>query len=181
MGNWSDSPDIQRPAVAVAGQPSNLCPDSHTIADRSNTDSRHWNLGTKTSPVSVQLFCSGPWTGFYNYHPGGERHRMQLQLTFTNGLMSGDGVDDVGRFLIRGRYDTATLECHWTKSYIGAHDVFYRGFREGKGIWGRWEIKSRLHGGFHIWSRRAGEGEEQSEEEELAEPVDAIATDMPAV
>jgi len=27
---------------------------------------------------------------------------MELQLTFANGNMSGDGVDDIGRFLIQG-------------------------------------------------------------------------------
>ena len=101
--------------------------------------------------MSEPLFPSGPWTGFYNYRPG-DRHRMDLQLTFANGNMSGDGVDDVGRFLIKGRYDAASRECHWTKTYVGAHDVFYRGFREGKGIWGAWEIGAGLwgHGGCRL-------------------------------
>jgi hypothetical protein len=101
---------------------------------------------------------------------------MELSLTFANGNMSGDGVDDVGRFLIKGRYDAATCECYWTKSYVGAHDVFYRGFREGKGIWGTWEITIQYHGGFHIWPRQAGEGEERVETTAVEEPVDAIAT-----
>jgi len=114
--------------------------------------------------------------GFYNYGPG-DRHRMDLQLTFANGSMNGDGLDDVGRFLIKGRYDTATRECHWTKSYVGAHDVFYRGFREGKGIWGTWEISNLSHGGFHIWPRHAGEGEKCSESLEQTETVDAIASE----
>jgi len=99
---------------------------------------------------------------------------MELHLTFASGQLSGDGRDDVGAFLIKGRYDEATRECHWTKSYIGAHDVFYRGFREGKGIWGRWEISRLGHGGFHIWPRLAGEGESESETAESSEPVDAI-------
>ncbi len=125
--------------------------------------------------MSDELFPSGPWTGFYNYYPG-DRHRMDLALTFANGLMSGDGVDDVGRFLIKGKYDTARHECYWTKTYVGAHDVFYRGFREGKGIWGTWEITIRDHGGFHIWPRAAGEGQTEAETETAAEPVDAVAT-----
>jgi hypothetical protein len=53
--------------------------------------------------------------------------------------------------------------------------VFYRGFREGKGIWGTWEIKIWLHGGFHIWPRQAGEGEARAETTAAEEPVDAIA------
>jgi len=125
--------------------------------------------------MSEGLFPSGPWTGFYNYRPG-DRHRMDLQLTFANGNMSGDGADDIGRFLIKGRYDAASHECYWIKSYLGAHDVFYRGFREGKGIWGTWEITIRDHGGFHIWPRQAGEGEERADTAASAEPVEAVAT-----
>ncbi len=101
---------------------------------------------------------------------------MDLQLTFANGNMTGDGNDDIGRFLIKGRYDDASRECYWTKTYVGAHDVFYRGFREGKGIWGTWEITIQSHGGFHIWPRHAGEGETATEEAALGELVDAIAT-----
>ena len=125
--------------------------------------------------MNEPLFPSGPWTGFYNYRPG-ERHRMDLHLTFTNGNLHGDGLDDIGRFLIKGRYDAATCECYWTKTYVGGHDVFYRGFREGKGIWGTWEIAIRDHGGFHIWPCQAGEGEAAAEEAASAAPVDAIAT-----
>ena len=54
--------------------------------------------------------------------------------------------------------------------------MFYRGFREGKGIWGTWEITIRDHGGFHIWPRQAGEGEARAESASVEEPVDAIAT-----
>ena len=126
--------------------------------------------------MSEALFPSGPWVGFYNYYPG-DRHRMDLLLTFANGNMSGDGVDDIGRFLIKGRYDAASRECYWTKSYLGAHDVFYRGFREGKGIWGTWEIAAWAHGGFHIWPRQAGEGEASAETAATEEPVDAIVTE----
>lgn len=123
------------------------------------------------------MFPSGPWTGFYNYGPG-LRHRMDLQLSFENGTMSGDGTDDVGNFLIRGRYDAANLEVYWTKSYIGAHDVSYRGFREGKGIWGTWEIGLLAHGGFHIWPRAASVEEHQTESQEEAVPADAIGKEV---
>jgi hypothetical protein len=126
--------------------------------------------------MSNDLFSSGPWIGFYNYHPG-DRHRMDLQLTFIHGSMTGDGVDDVGRFLVRGRYDPGNKECYWTKSYVGAHDVFYRGFREGKGIWGTWEITNFAHGGFHIWPRQAGEGGQEPASAEAEEPADAIASE----
>jgi hypothetical protein len=105
---------------------------------------------------------------------------MDLELTFENGLMSGTGSDDVGRFRIKGRYDAGAGECYWTKSYLGAHDVFYRGFREGKGIWGTWEITIRDHGGFHIWPRRAGAGEEETAAAEPVELADAVGSTMPS-
>jgi hypothetical protein len=102
---------------------------------------------------------------------------MELHLSFANGLVSGEGRDDIGVFLIKGRYEAATGECYWTKSYVGAHDVYYRGFREGKGIWGTWEITIRDHGGFRIWPRTAGEGEAEVAEE--SEPVEAVGTEVP--
>ncbi len=125
-------------------------------------------------PVSESLFPSGPWVGFYNYQPG-DRHRMDLNLTFAGGQMMGDGNDDIGRFHINGRYDAPTRECHWTKTYVGAHDVFYRGFREGKGIWGTWEIAQYSHGGFHIWPRAAGEGSADSESAAREQPLEVVA------
>jgi hypothetical protein len=127
----------------------------------------------RVAVVIESLFPSGPWTGFYNYYPG-DRHWMDLQLIFARGSMAGDGTDDLGRFIIRGRYDADTRECHWTKSYLGRHDVFYRGFREGKGIWGTWEISILASGGFHIWPRQAGEGEPRAERAEAPEPVEAV-------
>jgi hypothetical protein len=90
--------------------------------------------------------------------------------------MTGAGNDDVGRFTLRGRYDAANRECHWTKTYVGAHDVFYRGFREGKGIWGTWEITTLDHGGFHIWPRQAGEGEGFAAAELQPEQAEAVAS-----
>ena len=98
---------------------------------------------------------------------------MDLDLTFAAGKMSGDGNDDVGRFTIRGQYNAQTLECSWLKTYVGAHNVAYRGFREGRGIWGTWEIEPRFRGGFHIWPKRAGEGE--TEAEAVEQPVPAVA------
>lgn len=101
---------------------------------------------------------------------------MDLTLTFANGQLDGDGRDDIGIFFVKGRYDAGSGECHWTKTYVGAHDVFYRGFREGKGIWGTWEIGLWSHGGFHIWPRGEGSGEAEVEKEEVEAPVNAIAS-----
>ena len=98
---------------------------------------------------------------------------MDLVLTFSNGSISGDGRDDVGRFVITGRYDSGSGECYWTKHYIGQHSVFYRGFREGKGIWGLWELGVDS-GGFHIWP--LGEEEGEREYEEAEKPVSEKTT-----
>ena len=53
------------------------------------------------------------------------------------------------------------------------HDVFYRGFREGKGIWGTWEILWDARGGFHIWPRSFAAANEEavSAEEEMPAPA----------
>jgi hypothetical protein len=99
-------------------------------------------------------FPSGPWTGFFLDRRVPGRHKMELGLTFQSGVMKGEGRDFVGKFLITGRYDISNGQCYWTKKYLAKHDVFYRGFNEGKGIWGVWEltfIGITCKGGFHIW------------------------------
>ena len=124
--------------------------------------------------MSDELFPSGPWTGFYQYGPR-DKHVMDLSLAFTNGRMTGDGGDDVGRFTIKGRYDSSSRECFWMKTYPGSHMVFYWGYREGKGIWGRWEIAMDCHGGFHIWPRTQSESAEQSKADKEQELFEVIA------
>ena len=98
---------------------------------------------------------------------------MDLHLEFANGNMSGEGNDDVGRFAIKGKYDEPAGECTFHKTYIGRHTVFFRGFREGKGIWGVWEIGTFAHGGFHIWPVNAAEGEQKSAKAEQDKPIEA--------
>src|SRR5438552_2486365 len=107
-------------------------------------------------------FPSGPWTGFFLQPVIPGRHLMELQLTFGQGALAGEGRDWVGEFVIRGRYDLADGKCYWTKRYVGKHDVFYQGFNEGKGIWGVWEITHAklgilARGGFHIWPEGMGD------------------------
>jgi hypothetical protein len=121
-------------------------------------------------------FPSGPWTGFFlmEHWPG--RHQMELHLSFRQGVMTGEGRDRIGPFLIRGRYNLDDGKCHWTKRYIGQHDVAYQGYNEGKGIWGLWEIPPSWKGGFHIWP----EGMSDPTSPHLAEAIDEPA-DAPAV
>lgn len=124
--------------------------------------------------MSDESFPSGPWLGFYTYSNSPGRHRMDLALTFAKAMITGDGTDDLGAFIISGRYDAITKECHWTKTYVAAHDVFYQGFREGKFIWGTWELDVD-RGGFKIWPAAYGTGDDEAETEKKEEvgPVDA--------
>ena len=101
---------------------------------------------------------------------------MDLVLCFGDGMISGDGNDDIGQFVVTGRYDEANCECYWTKTYIGAHDVYYRGFREGKGIWGVWELPNES-GGFHVWPLGQEEGERDHESAEEPAPLEAVAAE----
>jgi hypothetical protein len=116
-------------------------------------------------------FPSGPWRGFFlmTHLPG--RHQMELHLSFRQGVMTGEGRDWVGSFLIRGKYNLDDGKCQWTKRYIGKHDVAYQGYNEGKGIWGLWEIPPSSRGGFHIWPTAMGDPTSPH----LAEALDAPA------
>ena len=63
-------------------------------------------------------FPSGPWIGFYSYASAKQdRHRMDWGLTFANGVISGDGTNDIGKFVLRGRYETKSKQVYWTKTY----------------------------------------------------------------
>jgi hypothetical protein len=109
--------------------------------------------GLETDP----RFPSGPWTGFFLQQAVPGRHLMELGLTFRNGVLTAEGRDWVGTFIFRGRYNLADGTCYWTKRYLGRHDVFYRGYNEGKGIWGVWSIPPYHRGGFYIWPEGMGD------------------------
>src|SRR4029077_13673773 len=59
------------------------------------------------TPMSDDLYPSGPWIGFYLYKFLGSprRYRMDLHLTFSQGRMAGEGNDNIGPFIINGKYD----------------------------------------------------------------------------
>lgn len=99
-------------------------------------------------------FPSGKWVGFWTDKRLPGKHQMELVLSFANGNMNGSGRDWVGAFNIDGAYQLDDGQCIFLKQYIGMHGVGYRGFNEGKGIWGTWELSAagqKLIGGFHIW------------------------------
>jgi hypothetical protein len=70
------------------------------------------------------------------------------------------------------------MECSWLKTYLGRHSVEYYGHREGKGIWGTWNIR-RARGGFQIWpigSEPAFEDISEEEDSELPALLEITTT-----
>lgn len=127
-------------------------------------------LATEADP----RFPSGPWLGFFTQPPFPNKFWMELRLNFSDGTLTGQGRDWVGEFLIRGQYDLNDGSCHWVKSYLGKHDVFYKGYNEGKGIWGAWEIAAEtetLTGGFYIWPEGMSDPTQQHLTEEADIPL----------
>ena len=129
---------------------------------------------TDTARQAETLFPSGPWRGYFVYKASPGRWKMDLDLRFANGVMQGAGSDAVGTFTIRGSYSVESLEATWVKSYA-SHDVSYRGFREGRGIWGTWTIRPDWTGGFMIWPKGMGEAAQERAYEEAQEPEPAMA------
>jgi hypothetical protein len=96
---------------------------------------------------------------------------MELHLSFHRGVVTGEGRDMIGPFLIRGQYSLVDGKCWWTKRYVGKHDVAYQGYNEGKGIWGLWEIPPNSRGGFHIWPVAMGDPTSPNLAETIAAPA----------
>lgn len=127
---------------------------------------------TSNDRADTNGFPSGAWVGFYTYQFGGARHRMDLSLEFHRALITGDGMDDVGKFLIRGQFEAVSRDCWWFKSYPQSHQVSYRGRFNGRSINGRWELMTAC-GNFCIWPKAAGDltGEFFVEESDLSVDV----------
>lgn len=53
------------------------------------------------------------------------------------------------------------------EAIVGRHAVDYKGYREGKGIWGNWTLANGK-GGFHIWPLSEGPALETDEKDEPA-------------
>src|SRR5580692_8945039 len=100
--------------------------------------------------MSDYQFPSGPWVGVYTCFNHTRKHMTELVLEFKNGAITGDGADGIGMFIISGNYSAQSGECSWVKQYVGRHAVDYKGYRDGKGIWGNWTL-ANSKGGFHIW------------------------------
>lgn len=120
-------------------------------------------------------FPSGPWQGYFlqpALFPG--KSWMDLDLTFSKGMLRGTGRDRVGEFLFRGRYDVKSGKCWWTKRYLGMHDIQYDGYNEGRGVWGVWTDPRNpaSRGGFHIWPLAMGDPTQKRLAAEADVPTD---------
>jgi len=118
--------------------------------------------------MSAHQFPSGQWVGFYTYAGRTRKYLMDLVLEFKNGVMTGEGADGIGCFVISGNFSELNGECGWIKQYVGRHAVDYKGFREGRGIWGNWSVGGG-RGGFHIWPLSEGGPVNVEQESEPAE------------
>lgn len=146
-------------------------------------ESRSWGIAVENQAnlEADPRFPSGPWTGYFLQKELPGKHLMELSLNFQQGTMTGEGRDRVGDFLIRGQYTLEDGKCWWTKRYVGKHDVFYQGYNEGKGIWGKWEIPLlqfgiHFQGGFHIWPVGMGDpsGDHLYEEADVPAPAEEM-------
>jgi hypothetical protein len=124
-------------------------------------------------------FPSGPWTGFFLQPLVPGKHWMELNLTFRDGIMEGEGRDRVGNFRIKGKYQVDDGKCWWSKTYIKAHTLAYQGYNEGRGIWGTWEENQRNKGGFHIWPEAMGDPTQLKLAEAIEQPIDEPALEVP--
>lgn len=104
-------------------------------------------------------FPSGPWRGFYSYFADATRCGMDMTFSFADGRLFAEGRDDLGTFVFRGQYDTATGWVEWWKVYTFCsccgplgHAIFYQGTATTSGIVGGWEqIEGGYGGPFRLW------------------------------
>lgn len=132
-------------------------------------------MSTVQMPETDPRFPSGKWVGFFLDRRLPGRHQMEINLTFAAGRLTGTGRDRVGTFTFDGSYDVTDGKCAWVKQYVHAHTIMYRGFNEGRGIWGTWEyasIGTSCTGGFHIWPEGMADPTQPTIAEEADIPVE---------
>lgn len=95
------------------------------------------------------MYPSGRWDGFWVQQYYGRQAMTPFTLHFTEGRVTGQGKDMVGRFTFSGIYDEATGTVRIVKQYVGKHQVLYVGQPDGEGsIQGTWSIGPDQKGPF---------------------------------
>jgi hypothetical protein len=90
------------------------------------------------------MYTSGAWDGFWEQAGWGRQPMQAFELNFgeKNDVL-GQGVDVIGKFIVRGEYDKTTGIISFRKLYLGKHTVHYEGKPDGEGsILGTWLIES---------------------------------------
>lgn len=129
---------------------------------------------------------SGEWEGFYCYSNETVQHKMSIELSFANSVVSGSGIDDINSFKWSGNYNLEQFKISMVKKYA-THIINYKGDIDENGIWGLWDnpedisffndyppaflnkIKAMTHGGFHIWPKTAKSESKEEIREEVKE------------
>ena len=134
---------------------------------------------------SQSLIPTGQWNGFYIESHQEQRGWMHQYLEFNDGELKGEGTDYVVPWTLQGKYDLSELKCVWIKSYVGKHDVTYRGTISKTGITGIWDIRESLTGSFHIWPQHMTEFDSLYMQEDLEKtplrqqpPIDLDSLDL---
>lgn len=113
------------------------------------------------------MHVSGCWRGFWDQAGLGRQPMRELTLHFADGEIEGRGVDVVGRFTFRGKYNDAGAVTLF-KQYRH-HAVRYAGNYDGEGtIFGEWTIGAFWRGKFALSPER------------FTAPLDMAITDIAA-
>ncbi|MEM6552579.1 MAG: hypothetical protein AAF750_10695 [Planctomycetota bacterium] len=115
------------------------------------------DLPTETDP----RFPSGAWRGYWIQDDF--TGWMEVDLTFRQGKIIGEGTDPVSRYTMRGTYDLDTGKVVIRKHYLNQYMLPYAGVMGGDGhMSGLWEIPScNDRGPWRLWPKGKG-GEYQS-------------------
>jgi hypothetical protein len=113
-------------------------PDPRRCLDRTAPPTEHAPV---TTVASAARFASGQWRGWY------QQMRLQFPqqqtMEFADGMVRGEGGDELGPFRIEGQYrrDGDEVRIGWIKTYRGGHSVLYLGSWDGTWIRGTWALQ----------------------------------------
>jgi len=64
-------------------------------------------------------------------------------MEFADGMVRGEGSDDIGEFLVEGSYHSTDerVQIGWIKTYTQGHSLLYIGSFDGAWIHGHWELE----------------------------------------
>lgn len=98
-------------------------------------------MTSETRPDSSSRLASGSWVGYYEQY--GQRFHQDHRMEFADGLVRGDGIDELGPFRLEGRYrsDAGGVRLGWIETYEGAHSILYLGMLRGDRIEGTWRVE----------------------------------------